>query len=132
MPALQLDNQASDFLGQDVLNHFVDGDYAPGSEAAFDVLDPATAQPVARVAMASDGDVDQAVQAAHAAFGTWSAMTPNERSVLLHRLAERVDSELETIAQLESLDVGKAIGAARFDVPFGGECLRYFADLATR
>jgi acyl-CoA reductase-like NAD-dependent aldehyde dehydrogenase len=52
-------------------------------------------------------------------------MHVNGRAALLHRLAERVTAESETLAVLESLDVGKPIGAARGDVAFGADGLRY-------
>ena len=51
----------------------------------------------------------------------------------LHRLADRMEKEASTLAQIESLDVGKVIAATEwFDILFGIECVRYFADMATR
>lgn len=96
----------------------------------LDVIDPATGTAVTRVSTADASDVDKAVQAAHNAFPTWSALSVQERAVMLHRLADAIDANIDVISQLESLDVGKPIDHARgFDVPFGSECLRYFADL---
>jgi aldehyde dehydrogenase (NAD+) len=122
-----------DFLSQEPIPHFINGGFAPSGAKPQPVVDPATGQPITQVAMARAEDVASAVEAAHAAFPTWAALSPSERAVRLHRLAEAVEANLETLAQLEALDVGKAIEAARgFDVPFGAECLRYFADISVR
>jgi aldehyde dehydrogenase (NAD+) len=58
-------------------------------------------------------------------------MSPQERAAKLHRFAEHLEKHAAELALLESLDVGKAITAAEsFDVPFGIDCLRYFAELS--
>ena len=52
---------------------------------------------------------------------------------MLHRLADSLEKHAADLAQLESLDVGKAIvNSEGFDIPFGVEGTRYFADLAVR
>lgn len=131
MNSVQLDPKAQAFLDQDPIPAYIDGEWRTLSAACLDVIDPSTGNPVARVSAANESDVDQAVQAAHRAFPKWAALGVNERAVLLHRLADAIEAEVEILAQLESLDVGKPIENARgFDVPFGAQCLRYFADLS--
>ncbi len=133
MKTIPLNADVQAFLGQEPVSHFINGGFSAGRAETQPVMDPATGQPVARVAMAQPGDVAAAVEAAHAAFPQWAALSPSERAVRLHRLAERIDAHQETLAQLEALDVGKTIEAARgFDIPFGAECLRYFADLSVQ
>jgi len=68
--------------------------------------------------------VDLAVDAAHEAFrrSGWATMPPNDRAVLLHRLADLIDRHTEILAQIESLDVGKPRAqAAAFDIPHARE-----------
>lgn len=102
-----------------------------GGAGVGEVFNPATGTILARVALANATDVDAAVQAAQAAFPSWAALPASERAVRLHRFADLLQQHAEALAQLESLDVGKAITAARgFDVPFGIACFRYFADVA--
>ena len=95
------------------------------------VLNPSDGSVLAEVALGGAAEIDLAVAAAEKAFPAWAALRPNERAVLLHRFADALEKHSAELAQLESLDVGKAIAAAEgFDVPFGIQCLRYFADLS--
>ncbi len=57
-------------------------------------------------------------------------MPQNERSALLHRLADAVEKHKPIIAQIESLDAGKILGQAQGDVQNFVDTMRYFADLA--
>lgn len=101
--------------------------------ATEQVINPSDGSPLAQVAMAGEKEIDQAVAAGAKAFPDWSALTPNDRAMLLHRFADALEKHSAELAQLESLDVGKPLAAAvGFDIPFGIECIRYFADLSTR
>ena len=96
------------------------------------VVNPSDGSLLAEVALGGAAEINLAVAAAEKAFLAWAALRPNERAVLLHRFADALEKHSAELAQLESLDVGKAIAAAEgFDVPFGIQCLRYFADLST-
>ncbi len=115
------------------LQHFINGKWRPSADGATDdVIDPSTGKAICKVAMGGGEEIEAAVSAAQAAFHGWSSRTPNERSVMLHRLADTLEKHAADLAQLESLDVGKAIvNSEGFDIPFGVEGVRYFADLAT-
>ena len=96
-------------------------------------MNPSDGSVLAEVAMAGEKEIDLAVTAGAQAFPGWSALAPKDRALLLHRFADALEKHSAELAQLESLDVGKPIAAAEgFDIPFGIECFRYFADLATR
>ena len=77
-------------------------------------------------------DVDRAVAAAADAFSNcgWASMTPNDRGVLLHRLADAVEKRKKIVAQLESLDAGKVLAQAEGDVQNFVDTLRYYANMA--
>ena len=95
------------------------------------VLNPSNGTRLAEVAMGGAREIDQAVTSAHRAFPAWAKTPAAERGKLLHRLADRLEKDAATLAQIESLDVGKTITAAEsFDVPFGIAGIRYFADFA--
>jgi aldehyde dehydrogenase (NAD+) len=101
--------------------------------ATGQVMNPSDGSVLAEVAMAGEKEIDLAVTAGAQAFPGWSALAPKDRALLLHRFADALEKHSAELAQLESLDVGKPIAAAEgFDIPFGIECFRYFADLATR
>jgi acyl-CoA reductase-like NAD-dependent aldehyde dehydrogenase len=96
-----------------------------------EVTNPSDGAVLAHVAMGGESEIELAVSAAEKAFPAWSAMPVGERARILHRFADALEKHSTQLAQLESLDVGKAITAAEaFDVPFGIQCLRYFADLS--
>ena len=119
-----------DFLIKPLPNH-IGGQ--PSMTATAEVVNPSDGSPLAQVAMAGAMEVDLAVTAAANAFPAWSALSPAGRAKLLHRFADALEQHSAELAQLESLDVGKPVAAAEsFDIPFGIECIRYFADLSTR
>jgi aldehyde dehydrogenase (NAD+) len=121
------------FLEQSPFGHYIGGAFTPvEGRSQIPVEDPAKGQPVAAIVDGTESDVDQAVRAAHAAFGAWRALSPQQRAQKLLKLADLMESHAEDLATIESLDVGKAYNAAEaFDVPFGIECVRYFAKVAT-
>lgn len=129
---VQLTPNVSGFLSAPI-QHFIGGRFTPGSNGTTgQVLNPSNGSVLATIAMGGAKEVDAAVAAAWKAFSAWSALTPNERAAKLHRFADQLEKHAADLALLESLDVGKAITAAEgFDVPFGIQGLRYFADLST-
>jgi len=129
---VQLTKNVADFL-QSPVHHFIGGQFKTSATSATgQVLNPSDGSVLATVAMGGAAEVDEAVAAAWKAFPAWSALSPNERAAKLHRFAEQLEKHTADLALIESLDVGKAITAAEgFDVPFGIEALRYFANLST-
>jgi acyl-CoA reductase-like NAD-dependent aldehyde dehydrogenase len=133
MSLVSLLNPAAQFLAQDPIPLSIAGQPYRGSAGIAEVFDPATGKAIARVSMANPSDVDAAVKAAESASPAWGALSVHERAVKLHRFADLLERHAEILAQLESLDVGKAIAVARaFDIPFGIACFRYFADLSVK
>lgn len=120
----------SAYLSQSPIPHFIDGLDHPGG-LSRPVVNPSDGSILTEVACGGEEEVNLAVASAHQAFASWAERPAVERAILLHRLADRIEKEASVLAQIESLDVGKAITATEsFDIPFGIECIRYFADLA--
>jgi len=121
-----------EFLAQDQLRFFVGGEWAASGSETVSTFDPGTGELLAEVFEAGPEDVRRAVDAASHAFHSspWAKMTPNERGVYLHRLADLVEEHQSEIAELESLDVGKPLGQAGWDVANFCQTMRYYADLA--
>jgi aldehyde dehydrogenase (NAD+) len=86
---------------------------SPKSSARADVLDPATEQPIAQVALADAADVDSAVQAARAAFPAFSLTTREDRLALLQRIIEVYHRRAEDLARITMRELGAPIGFAR-------------------
>jgi betaine-aldehyde dehydrogenase len=104
------------------------------SGSYFPVYDPSTEEVIAEVPEAGAADVDRAVAAARAAFdsGPWPQTTAQERGRILFRLAERVRKEAAMLAELESLNSGKPIVEAEFDIADVSTCFEYYGGLATK
>ena len=130
----QLRSAVRKFLAQDPVRMFIGGQWVTAAEGGtFQTVDPGDGSVLATVAEGRATDIDRAVNAARTAFRSsgWASMTVQERSVLLHRLADLVDQNRADLAQLESLDVGKPLPQADgFDVPNVAQTLRWYADLA--
>jgi aldehyde dehydrogenase (NAD+) len=95
-----------------------------------EVIDPSTGRILTCVAIGSGDDVELAIASAQAAFPKWAGTSKVDRAVTLHRLADVLESRKAELAQIESVDVGKAIvNSEGFDIPFGIACVRYFADI---
>ena len=127
---IELDANVRDFLAKPLPN-LIGGQAC--MTATEEVVNPADGSVLAEVAMAGQKEIDLAVTAGAKAFPAWSALPPSERARLLHKFADALEKHSAELAQLESLDVGKAITLAEgFDIPFGIACFRYFADLSAR
>ena len=98
-----------------------------GEEAP--VQDPANGSVLARVAQAGVEDVDRAVRAAHARFETrsWRELDSRSRGQLLQRIADRLRSEADRLAGIESRNAGKPIAAARGEIAAAADCFEYYA-----
>lgn len=116
---------------QDKYQLFIDGKWQDASDGAtIDTFNPATGEKIASIADASQEDVNRAVESAWKAFETWSKTTPQERSAILHKIADRIEEHAEFLAQIETLDNGKPIRETRaIDVKFSIDHFRYFAGI---
>ena len=99
-----------------------------GSGTHEQILNPSTGEVLCVVPEASPEQLNAAVEAANAAFGSWSQTTPAERSNLLLKLADAIEQNAEQFARLESLNCGKPYARALGDeIPAIADCFRYFA-----
>ena len=110
---------------------FINGDWSDAADGETgSIIDPATEEPIGDVPMGGEADVDRAVAAAREAFEDWSQTTPGERSMMLWRLAQKMEDSADKLARLESSNVGKPMSVASFDVEFSIDNLRFFAGAA--
>jgi len=100
-------------------------DSASGETQA--VENPAVYQEIARVPASGQEDVDRAVDAAAAAFESWSLTTPQTRSLALLKVADLLDENADEIGRLESLQTGKPVQAAIDEMGVASDLFRFFA-----
>src|SRR5437588_15737 len=96
-----------------ILNYIGGRHVEPAGGQYLDKVEPATGRVIARVADSDGRDVDAAVEAAVRAFPGWSRTPSAERSRLLLAVADRIDANLDRLADAESTDTGKPMRLAK-------------------
>lgn len=129
--AIQLRPEVSAFLSRGSFPAFVGGkDLKAKSGATVATIDPGSGDQLAEIHDLDASEVGQAVDAANAAFPAWSALSVEQRSKILLKLADAVEQRKAIIAQIEALDAGKIEAQAQGDVQNFVDTLRYFVKLA--
>jgi acyl-CoA reductase-like NAD-dependent aldehyde dehydrogenase len=91
------------------------------------VINPATEAVVVEVVQHTAADTDAAIARAHSALPAWKALAPGDRARLLRRFAEAVDSDVDTLAELEVRNSGHTIGNARWEAGNVRDVLQYYS-----
>ena len=110
---------------------FINGRFvSPESEKYFQSINPATGKIVCSIPEGSREDVDHAVAVARRAFedGRWAKMGPLTRKAILLRIADLIDQNADDLALMDSLEMGKAIAAARGEIAFASGFFRYYGE----
>ncbi|QDK31561.1 aldehyde dehydrogenase [Sphingomonas sp. IC081] len=110
-------------------DNFIGGKWvAPVAGRYFDNVSPITGLPVCRVARSDADDIELALDAAHAAKDAWGRTSPADRSLILLRVADRLEQNLAKLAAAETWDNGKPIRETTLaDIPLAIDHFRYFA-----
>ena len=120
----------------DTQRMYIDGAFVEAADGSTqEVFEPSTEGLITSVPAATSDDVDRAVAAAGRAFESdaWRGMTPADRERMLQRLADLIERDAQTLAEIETIDNGKAIsGCLPLDVGGSVDVLRYMAGFATR
>lgn len=110
-------------------DNFIGGEWvAPVKGEYYSNLTPITGEALCEVASSSKDDIELALDAAHAAKGAWGKTSVQERANLLLKVADRMEQNLELLANAETWDNGKPIReTSGADVPLAIDHFRYFA-----
>jgi betaine-aldehyde dehydrogenase len=114
---------------------YINGDFVePEAADTIEVIDPATENVIGTVPDANAADVDRAVAAARAAFdaGPWKDTTAQDRGRILFKLAHIARERAAELSQLETLNSGKPIVEAEYDLADVATCFEYYGGLATK
>ena len=114
---------------------FIGGKEVPGTRGEHRaVADPATNDPIATAAVASRDDARAAMEAADRAFreSNWAADDGARRARALQKLATLVEAQAESLARLETRNMGKPLRESRGDLGYVVRTIEYFAGLADK
>lgn len=110
-------------------DNFIGGRWvAPRDGRYFDNISPVTGKPVGKIARSQAVDIEMALDAAHAAKQAWGRSSPAERALILNRIADRMEDNLERLAIADTWDNGKPLRETiAADIPLAIDHFRYFA-----
>lgn len=104
---------------------FINNEYVKAKSGnTFDVITPITEEKLCTLQKAGKADVDYAVECASKAFPKWRDTKPEVRARILYKTADLFDKNRDLLAKIESLDNGKALDCAKFDVNLVVEYIR--------
>ena len=109
--------------------NFIGGEWKePAKSKYFENVTPVTGRAFCEIPRSTAEDIEKALDAAHAAKGAWGKTSATERSLILNKMADRIEQNLEMLALAETWDNGKPIREAlAADIPLTIDHLRYFA-----
>ena len=112
-------------------DNYIGGKFtAPIKGNYFDVVSPIDGKVFTQAAHSTKEDIEFAVDTAHEAFKTWEKTSVTERSILLNKIAQKIEDNLEYIAAVETVDNGKPIRETlAADMPLVIDHFRYFASV---
>src|SRR5699024_1963235 len=109
--------------------NYIGGQWVPPVKGEyFENPSPVTGEVFTEVARSTAEDIEKALDAAHAAAPDWGKTSVAERAVILNRIADRIEENLEMLAVAETWDNGKPIREClNADLPLAADHFRYFA-----
>lgn len=109
--------------------NYIGGEWvAPVQEEYFENVSPVNGKVFCEVARSRAEDIEKALDAAHAAKTAWGSTSVAERALILNRIADRMEANLEMLAVAETWDNGKPIRETlNADLPLAIDHFRYFA-----
>jgi 1-pyrroline dehydrogenase len=110
---------------------FIGGEFVDSASGeTLDVENPANGQVIAKVPASANEDVDRAVEAADKAFQSFRQTTPQDRSLMLLKIADSLDANADELGRLESANAGKPVAAAIDEIAVCADLFRFFAGAA--
>jgi (Z)-2-((N-methylformamido)methylene)-5-hydroxybutyrolactone dehydrogenase len=111
---------------------YINGEQRRGRAGYEETINPYTGKAWAKIAQASTEDVEDALSAAEAASDSFGKLPGLQRAALLHRLADLIEEEADTLSQIETTDNGKMRRETKAQMLFAARNYRFFAGLADK
>lgn len=113
--------------------NYIDGQWVSADDSSsLGVNDPATETQIGQIPWSGAVETRRAIDAAQAAFSSWSLTTAAERATLLNRMAQLVRDNLDILASMLTLEQGKPLAEARNEMKLGADYIQWFAEEARR
>lgn len=112
--------------------NYINGDWCAGGSGTIDVYNPATGKVIAQVADASVADTETAVEAAAAAFKSWSKTTAKYRSDLMRNWFNLVLAHADDLATIMTAEQGKPHAEAVGEIKYAASFIEYYAEECKR
>ena len=111
------------------IQNYINGEFQNALDGeSVENINPATGKSIGTIPVSKSADVESAVQAAKAAFPTWSRTSPKERFAVMNKIAELIENKLDELALAETTDNGKPLKlSTRVDIPRASDNFRFFA-----
>ncbi len=115
------------------LELFIDGKWLGGDgRKGEDVINPATAKPLAHLPHASPADLDQALAAAKKGFAVWRATSAYSRAKIMRKAADLIRERFDAIAKILVQEQGKVYPEARAEVMTSADIIEWYAEEGRR
>lgn len=114
---------------QRTFSSYIGGEWTRGG-SELEIVDPATAEPFARVATVGLAEIKQALANAEKAFHDWRSLTVKIRGALLHKIADELIQRKAEFAQVITRENGKPLAQSEGEVLMSEDHLRWFAEEA--
>ncbi|MBI4922671.1 MAG: aldehyde dehydrogenase [Devosia nanyangense] len=109
--------------------NYVGGEWVDALDGrTFDNTSPINGKVICAIARSQEADVERALDAAHKAKDAWGRTSATERAIILNKIADRMEENLDLLALAETWDNGKPIReTTAADMPLAIDHFRYFA-----
>ena len=112
---------------------FIDGEWCDAADGrTLEVVNPATNDPIGKIAHAGREDMDRALAAAQHGFETWRRVSAFERSKIMRRAADLLRERAGDIARLMTMEQGKPLAEAKMELMGAADTIDWFAEEARR
>lgn len=111
---------------------YINGEWTGSNLETFPVYNPSTGEKIAEVAKGGEAEALAAVDAAHAAFSSWSASTAYERTELLKTYYDLLVSHKDELAEIMTREMGKPLSEAKGEVQYAANYIEWYAEEGKR
>jgi len=109
-----------------IINHFIDGCITPGTSGNYsDVFNPSTGEIQAKVCLANNDELNQAVASAKAAQVKWAALNPQRRARVMFEFKRLLETHMDELAELIASEHGKVVSDAKGELQRGLEVVEF-------